>query len=181
MKQTLFRKSSLALCCLLAVACSGGGGGGSNSSTSGKFLVVATEPITNGRLFLNDPIRIDFTHPVDLNSADLNTVSFQVLDQNGNPLTEQPAGRFALDRSPGDTDVGRRLVFIPRFPTNNTFDNGGFKPGRTYLVQLVGGDRITGTSLRDTDGRALAVPITFQFSTADGTTPAQLFRDITAG
>src|SRR5262245_29342669 len=100
MKQFSHVQKTLALSCLLvaaafsASACNSGGspaGGG----VSGKFLVLATEPITNGRLFLNDPIRIDFTHPVDLSSADLTTVSFQVLDQNGNALAEQPAGRFA--------------------------------------------------------------------------------------
>src|SRR5262249_55366472 len=139
--------------------------------------------------------------------------------------------------------------------TNDTFDNGGFRPGRTYLVRLVGGDlhndtvlrsasystaaqsavqsattttitvadsrwtpgafvgkyvrltsgdlvgevelitantgtQVTFAALRSAPGagdrftindqqgrRALGVPITFSFSTAAGTTPAQLFRN----
>ncbi len=184
MKQlTPARITSLAALCALALTgCSGGGDATTGAiKTGGDFLVLSTEPINNGQLFLNEPIRIDFSSNVDLSSADLNTVSFQVLDQNGNPLAEQPTGRFALDRSPADTAVGRRLLFIPRFPTNNTYDNGGFRPGRTYLVQLIGGDRINQTVLRATNGKALAVPLTFRFATADGTTPAQLFRDTRAG
>ena len=177
--------SLAALAALVFPACNGGGsppqGGVSPINPGGKFLVMKTEPLNNGRLFLNDPIRIDFSTPVDLTSADLNTFSFQVLDQNGNPVTEQPAGTFATDVSPGDSLPGRRLLFKPRLPSNDTYDNGGFRPGRTYLVQLVGGDQRNGNVLRDINGKGLSVPVTFQFSTADGTSPAQLFRDTLAG
>lgn len=173
---------SLATLAAVMAACSGGSDATANANSgNGKFLVLKTEPLNNGRLFLNDPIRIDFTNQVNLVSADLNTMSFQVLDQNGSPLAEQPAGRFALDTSPGDTVSGRRLLFVPTFPTNDTYSNGGFRPGRTYLARLVGGSNINGTVLRDNNNRGLAVPVTFSFSTADGTTPAQLFRNRVAG
>ncbi|MBI5849838.1 MAG: Ig-like domain-containing protein, partial [Planctomycetes bacterium] len=158
-------------------ACTGGGSGGSG----GDFLVLRTTPPNNGRLYLNEPIRIDFSTAVDLTSADLNTVSFQVFDQNGDALTERPAGTFSLSATAGDASVGRQLVFTPLFPTNNTYDNGGFRPGRTYVVQLVGGDRRNNTVLRDTNGRALAQAVSFTFQTADGTTPSQLFSDTRAG
>ncbi|MBM4061590.1 MAG: hypothetical protein FJ265_10925, partial [Planctomycetes bacterium] len=164
------------------VACSGGGDSDSGSiKTGGNFQVLQTDPVTNGRLYLNDPIQIDFSNPVDLDTADLSTVSFQVFDQLGNPVTEQVAGDFSLARSPGDAEVGRRLRFVPRFPTNDTYDNGGFRPGRTYYVQLVGGNRLNGTVLRDTSGRGLVAPVSFRFSTAEGTAPAQLFRNSAAG
>lgn len=164
-------------------ACSGGGGSSTTGSitTGGSFLVLQTDPVTNGRLYLNDPIQVDFSKPVALESANLNTVSFQVFDQLGNAVSEQVAGDFFLAKSPGDAVVGRRLQFVPRFPTNNTFDNGGFKPGRRYLVQLVGGNRLNGTVLRDQTGKPLAVPVSFQFSTADGTAPTALFRNTVAG
>jgi hypothetical protein len=176
-------KVVLALSVVAAVAaCSGGGSSTTGSlGTAGAFLVLQTDPSANGRLYLNDPIQIDFNHPVNLDSANLNTVSFQVFDQLGNVLSEQVAGDFALARSPGDATTGRRLQFVPRFPTNNTFDNGGFRPGRSYLVQLVGGERLNGTALRDTGGKALAQPISVQFSTAEGTAPSQLFRNSAAG
>jgi hypothetical protein len=156
-------------------------GGGDASGSGGRLQVLQTDPVTNGRLFLNDAIQIDFTKPVDLTSANLNTVTFQAFDQLGRAVSEQVAGDFSLARSPGDTEIGRRLRFVPRFPTNSTYDNGGFKPGRTYLVQLVGGNRINGTVLRDTDGKALIEPVSLRFTTAEGTSPAQLFRNSLAG
>lgn len=164
---------------LTLAGCSGGSS--SNGVAGGDFVVLRTEPVNNGKLFLNEAIRIDFSKDVDLDSADLNTVSFQVLDQNGNPLSEQPAGTFRIGTTPGDGEPGRRLEFVPRFPTNDTFDNGGFRPGRTYVVQLVGGDERKETVLQDMGGKGLRTPVSFQFSTADGTTPAQLFRDTKPG
>jgi len=175
--------SAAALAALVLAGCSGGGGEapGSSRQTGGDFLVLETEPQNNGRLFLNEAIRLDFSNPVDVNTADLNTVGFTVLDQNGTATSEQPVGTFRVTRSPGDEAVGRRLEFVPAFPTNNSFDNGGFRPGRTYLMQLVGGDQRNGTVLRDLNGKGLSVPQTLRFSTADGTTPTQLFRDVVAG
>lgn len=161
-------------------ACSGGGGSGSTQYT-GRFQVLQTDPVTNGRLFLNDPVQIDFSKPVDLGSASLLTMSFVAFDQLGRPVTEAVAGDFSLAASPGDAEVGRRLRFVPRLPTNATYDNGGFRPGRTYLVQLVGGSRINGTVLRDVDGRALSQAVSFRFSTADGVSPSQLFRNAVVG
>jgi len=170
------------LAVLIAFAgCSGSGSETGSLKTGGDFVVLRTEPSDNGALFLNEPIRIDFTRAVDLSSVDLTTFSFQVRDQLGNVVAEPPAGNFQLDRSPGDTEVGRRLLFVPRLPTNDTFTNGGFRPGRTYIVQLVGGNRVNGTVLRDTTGKGLSQPITFRFQTSDGTTLDQLFRNTVAG
>ncbi|MGK0201489.1 MAG: hypothetical protein ACI9S9_000547 [Planctomycetota bacterium] len=179
------RLSSTRLFSLAALAvfasCSGSGSSTGDIKTGGDFVVLSTEPIDNAQLFLNDPISIDFSNPVDLDSVDLTTFSFQVFDQIGNAVAEPVAGFFQLATSPGDTDVGRRLQFVPVLPTNDLFTNGGFRPGRSYQVQLVGGNRINGTVLRDTGGKALAVPRSFQFSTADGTTPGALFSNTLAG
>ncbi|MCA8953395.1 MAG: hypothetical protein KDE27_28035 [Planctomycetes bacterium] len=168
---------------LTAAACSSGSDNTGGLKTGGNFIVLRTEPETNGQLYLNDPIRIDFSNPVNLASVNLNTFTFQVFDQLGNGLQENVAGTFRLATSPGDDDAApkRRLEFVPRFPTNDTFDNGGFKPGRRYLIQLVGGDRVNGTVLRDTGGRGLLQPVSFQFATAEGTTPSQLFRNTVPG
>lgn len=161
----------------LMAACSGGGG----ESSGGDFVVLQTTPPNNGRLFLNEPIHLDFTNGVDLRSADLNTVAFQVFDLNGNPLDERPVGTFSVGRSPGDDAAGRRLSFTPRFPTNDSYDDGGFRPGRLYLVQLVGGDPRNNNVLKDMGRNPLSEPISFQFRTAEGGTPSELFSDTLPG
>ena len=180
----MIRKSSIRLSSLAALAvfaaCSGGSSS-DGSSTGGDFIVLSTEPSDNAQLFLNDPIRIDFSNPVDLSSVDLTTFSFQVFDQIGNSVAEPVAGSFRLGVSPGDTEVGRRLEFVPVLPTNDLFTNGGFRPGRTYMVQLVGGSQVNNTVIRDASGRGLDLPQSFQFSTADGTAPGQLFRNTAGG
>jgi hypothetical protein len=164
----------------VAAGCSGGGSTAGVIS-GGDFVVLKTEPSDNATLFLNDPIRIDFSSNVDLDSVDLTTFSFQVLDQVGNTVAEPVAGKFELSTSPGDAAAGRRLLFVPRLPTNDLYDNGGFRPGRTYVTQLVGGNQVNGTVLRNQIGKALAQPRSFRFVTADGTTPAQLFRNTLPG
>jgi hypothetical protein len=161
----------------MLAGCSGGGG----SSGGADFVAVQTEPQDNGLLFLNDAIKVDFTNPVDFGTVDLSTFAFAVFDQNGNVVAEPVAGEFQLGATPGDAAIGRRLLFVPRLPTNDLFSNGGFRPGRTYRVNLVGGDRIAGTTMRDRNARPLAQPRTFQFSTAAGLTSAQLFRDTAVG
>ncbi|MEM7202895.1 MAG: hypothetical protein AAF628_21735 [Planctomycetota bacterium] len=175
-------RCALALAATLALTLAGctGSSAADLGPVGGDFLVLRTEPQNNGRLFLNDPISLDFSTPVDLSTANLNTIAFQVFDASGNPVPEQPAGHFRLGRSPGDAEVGRRLEFVPRFPTNNAYTDGGFRPGRRYSVQLVGGsDR--GDVLKDSRGKALSAPATFAFATADGTTPGELFRDTRPG
>ncbi|MBL8729189.1 MAG: hypothetical protein JNM25_12200 [Planctomycetes bacterium] len=176
----------LALAAFAALAaCSGSSGGGGGPvgevNTSGDFVVLNTTPTNGGRIYLNDAISIDFSTPVDLDSANLTTVSFQALDQQGIPNSELVSGSFQLATSPGDTAVGRRLQFVPRYATDNDYTNGGLRAGRTYLVQLVGGQAQNGTVLRDRNGRALRQPVTFRFGTTEGTQPAQLFRNPKSG
>jgi hypothetical protein len=172
--------SNSALLCfavLAALAGCSGSGGGTGVVAGNDFLVTNTEPVNSGRVFLNDPIRVDFSNPIDFDTVDLNNFSFQVLDLTRNPVSEQVTGTFRIDTAPGDAEPGRRLLFVPRFPTNDTYDNGGFRSSRIYLAQLVGGDRHNGTVIRDRNGKSLFVPHTFEFSTAEGTSPAQLFRN----
>ncbi|MEY4829015.1 MAG: hypothetical protein RLZZ562_811 [Planctomycetota bacterium] len=174
------RTSFLLALAAAAAACSGGSGD-TASAFSGSFDVVSTEPLNSGRLYLNDPIRFDFSTPVDVRSASLDSVSFSVLDLNGSPVAEQPTGFFEIGTRPGDTAPGRRLLFVPTLPTNDNYDNGGFRPGRTYLVRLVGGDRRNNAVLLAANGKSLTNPQTFRFTTADGTTPTELFRNVKAG
>ncbi|MFN9705552.1 MAG: Ig-like domain-containing protein, partial [Planctomycetota bacterium] len=142
---------------------------------------MRTEPNDNATLFLNDSVRIDFSQPIDFSTVNLSTVSFQVLDGFGTVIAEPVAGSFAIGTSPGDTAAGRRLLFEPRLPTNDQFNNGGFRPGRSYIVQLVGGSAVNGTILRDTRGRPLETAVSFRFNTANGGSASQLFRDTILG
>ena len=178
----VFSTRLFSLAALITLAACGGGGSTSGDS-GGDFVVLSTEPSDNGQLFLNDSIRIDFSEPVDLDSVDLTTFSFQVFDQIGQVVAEPVAGQFVLAVSPLDERgrLGTRLEFVPVLPTNDLYTNGGFRPGRTYQVQLVGGNVNNGTVLRDTSGQGLRFPRTFSFSTADGTTPAALFRNTAQG
>lgn len=143
----------------------------------GEFVLKGTEPVDGATIFLNDPIAFDFSEPVDLDSADLQTVVFSVLDEEGVPNTEYVNGTFALAASPGDEEVGRRLLFVPRYATDDAFQNGGFRAGSRYRVQLVGGKLQNGTVLRSTLGNGLEDPKSVEFTTVDGTQPAQLFRN----
>ncbi|MCA8957332.1 MAG: hypothetical protein KDC87_14755 [Planctomycetes bacterium] len=166
---------------LLYSGCAGGSGGGGQAGTSGDFVVLRTTPSNNGTLFLNESISIDFSNDVDINSADFNALSFAVFDLNGNQLAEPVEGTFHVTRAQGDAVSGRRLEFRPKFPLNDTYDDGGFRPGRRYIVQLVQGDHRRNVGLLDKGGKGLAQAVSFSFQTADGTTPSQLFRDTRVG
>lgn len=183
-KRTSFQKRNLVagLAALALAACSGGKGGpGSTPGTSGDFVVLSTTPSANGQLYLNEAIKIDFSNEVDIKSANFGSVSFVVFDLNNNQLAEPVQGTFKVTRSSGDTEAGRRLEFRPRFPLSNTFDDGGFRPGRRYIMQLVKGDPRTNVGLADMKGQGLETSFSFSFQTADGTTPSQLFRDTKVG
>lgn len=169
-------------CFLLVAACSSSSGGDVGETTAGgDFLLAATEPVDGATIFLNDPVAFDFTHSIDLDSANLTTVSFAVLDESGLPSSEFVTGNFELGLRPGDDEPGRRLLFVPRYPTNNDLDNGGFRAGSTYRVQLVGGKEQNGTVIRSRLERGLEKPVTIEFTTVDGTQPQQLFRNPKAG
>ena len=180
---TSCRALPFGLSLLAFAACSGSGGSsvGSAGVGGGDFLVLKTDPVNGATIFLNDPVNIDFTSKVDLDSATLSTITFQSLDQQNQPISELVVGNFTLATSPGDTEPGRRLQFVPRFASNNAFTDGGFKSGRSYLVQLVGGVANNNTVLRDVNGKALGQPMTFEFATREGTQPAQLFRNPKSG
>ncbi|MBK9129679.1 MAG: hypothetical protein IPM13_18120, partial [Phycisphaerales bacterium] len=172
------RVSALGLAFL--AGCSGGSGSpGAIRGTGGDFLVLSTDPQPDSQVFLNDPIRITFSRDVDITTANLNAVSFAVFDLNGTALQEQPRGTFALRAAPTSDGVQnqRVLEFRPAFPDNDDYSNGGFKPGRRYLMQLVRGDPRRGATLQSTLGQTLSEAYTLAFRSVDGQTPSQLFRD----
>lgn len=147
-------------------------------------MILKTEPANNGQIFLNQSVKIFFSNPIDLSTANFNTVAFLVRDELGNPISEQVLGTFRHGRNDiGDEDE-RVLEFVPRLPTNDSFTNGGLKPGRTYVISIIGSNSKSSATLRDTGGRLLSdkSPIqSMRFTTAPGTTPKELFADRTAG
>lgn len=190
-KHNLVIKTAIVLATTLVAGCSGGGAGDGIPGTSGDFIVLRTTPNNNGQLYLNEEIALDFSNNVDLGSADFSAMTFAVFDLNGKQLSEPVEGRFGLSTATGDQSVrdpntgeiteGRRLVFKPKFPTTDTYDNGGFRPGREYIVQLIKGDHRRNVGLLDYSGKGLESAVSFKFTTADGTTPSQLFRDTKVG
>ena len=165
----------------LLASCSGSSGNAIIDPPGGEFIVLRTTPANNGIVFLNDSLAIDLSMPVDPTSADFNAMSFAAFDLKGTQLVEPMAGTFHVTTAPGDESPGRRLEFVPKFPSSDTFDDGGFKPGRRYVVNLVKGDHRVGVGLMNTRGKGLEIAHSFQFQTVDGTTPSQLFRDTRVG
>ena len=143
--------------------------------------MLRTLPAANGELFLNDSIAIEFSSRVDLSTADFSAVSFAVFDLSGNQLQEPVQGGFRLGRVEGDTEDGRRLEFFPKFPTLDSYGDGGFRPGRRYIVNLLKGDVRRGVGLADVRGHGLETAFSFSFQTVEGTTTTQLFRDTRGG
>ena len=155
----------------VAVACSSKGAETPEAKTGGEFYVTDTEPRSGGTIHLNEPVRIEFSQPVDFESASLTTVSFVAMDATGQEVPELVTGNFHLD------DDGHALLFAPKLPSNEAFDNGGFKPDRQYVVHLVGGDAHNGTTVMDRRGRGMDAPFALSFRTVAGTSPSQLFAN----
>ncbi|MCA8972735.1 MAG: hypothetical protein KDC95_23305, partial [Planctomycetes bacterium] len=175
---------SLLLCLPFAWAgCSGGAGSG-DQVAGGAFVVLETYPENNGRVYLNESVRIKFSNPIDLASANFNSVAFLVRDSNGNPLSESVVGAFRYGKNEnGDTDQ-RTLEFVPRLATNDTYTDGGFRAGRQYVLSLVNATNKAAPTVRDADGRALSAdtPIRgMSFTTVSGSTSQELFLDRAVG
>jgi len=166
---------------LLLAGCNQSGGASGVGGTGGDFVLLRVTPPNNSSLYLNDAIQFDFSNEVDPSTADLNSISFNVFDLTGAPLGEQPRGSFRVVTSPGDPQAGRRLEFVPLLPTDDLYSNGGFKPARRYVVQLIGGDRRNAVVLRDMRGRELSAPVSFAFTTVDGSSAGELFRNTRQG
>ena len=167
---------------LLLSACSGGGSG--DQPGGGAFLLLKTQPANNGRIFLNQNLAMTFTNPIDLDTVNFNSIAFSVFDLSGKPLTEQVVGTFGIGRNENGDKDDKVLEFRPRLPSNDSYTNGGFKPGRTYVVSFVGSANRAAPTVRDAKGRVLskASPIkSLRFRTASGTTPRELFLDTQIG
>lgn len=167
---------------LVLAGCAGSGSG--DQVAGGAFVVLSTYPENNGRIFLNESVRIEFSNPVDLATANFNSVAFLVRDGNGNPLSESVVGTFRHGTNDSGMTDRRILEFVPRLATNDTYSDGGFRGGRQYLLSLINASNGAAPTLRDADGRQLSesTPVRgMSFTTASGSTPQELFLDRQAG
>jgi hypothetical protein len=183
MRFALLRSIPAVAAAALITACSGDKAAvGTLPGTGGDFFVLSSDPLPDSQVYLNDSIFVTFTNDVDLRTANLNTIGFAVFDLNGVPLQEQPRGTFFVRSAfGGSTENTRVLEFRPAFPNNDEFSNGGFRPGRKYLLQIAQGDARQSASIKDRNGRGLREPFTLAFQTVVGSTPSQLFRDQQVG
>jgi hypothetical protein len=89
--------------------------------------------------YLNHPIRVDFSQPIDPLSVTGDTV--RVLDQAGHPV-------------PGQLRIGTRSVtFEPAPPLAPTLDDGGLRPDQIYRLEVAGFPRTN--AVRAADGTVL--------------------------
>ncbi|MAE77296.1 MAG: hypothetical protein CMJ85_10555, partial [Planctomycetes bacterium] len=160
------------------VGCSKGSGSG------GAFVVLDVDPPHNGIVFLNQSLKIRFSSPVDLATANFNSVAFFVQDAVGRQLSEFVVGSFRHGETAGGGTDPRVLEFLPRLATDDRFLNGGFKPARRYKVVLISGANKSQPVLRDVVGHSLSDDSrikSFEFRSVSGSTPAELFLDRVMG
>jgi len=111
--------------CLLFVALTCLGACGSGAGTESQLVVLDTDPVDGGRVFLNQPVRFTFSNEIDLQSVSFSSIAFAAMDAAGNPLSESVTGEFHFARDGEGRELHRTIEFVPRTPTNDTFDNGG--------------------------------------------------------
>jgi hypothetical protein len=156
----------------------------SEARTGGPFEVLKTAPANNGQLYLNQTVRWTMSNPIDVTTADFNSVVFTAFDSGGNPLSENVTGSFRNGLDVNGVKDPYVLEFVPTLPANNTFSDGGFKPGRIYNVTIARSNQPNDKVLRDAWSNPLWEFSSHQalaFKTASGNTPAELFLDTKIG
>ena len=145
------------------------GAHGAGTRAGEEPLQVVSVNVVDGQVWkLNVPIRIDFNHPLDFATVDLNTV--QIREQGGAPAV----GQFSLP-SP------QTLVFQPACPTLDDFSDAGLEPGGVpYEVRVVGLDLASNT-VRSSWGAELPVTTLRSFTTPTSSVPSALFLDTVVG
>jgi hypothetical protein len=142
-------------------------GGGSDTLTGGftyMLSVLNTDPYSGqANVFINDPITIQFSAPVDPGSVNSNTISIR------DASLGVPPGRFEVQN---DT-----VRFIPQYPP-------GLAPMQTYSVTLSGYP--TTPVIQTPQGIPLESPYTFSFDSGtaarpDTTPPTILSCNIASG
>lgn len=128
-----------------------------------RLLQASPEPGAKG-VFLNERIVVDLSRGVD--PASLHARSTRVLDALGRPAR----GQWSVQ--------GARLTFTPDPVLSSALDDGGYRPGETYRVELAGFPRPDG--LRASDGAPLERGAAWEFRVVHPDDPARggfLFED----
>jgi hypothetical protein len=147
---------------LLVLGCSGGGGGGGGSG----FQINSVNLAPNSVWFINRPITIQFSAPVDFSTVSMNSINIRQL--GGAPAV----GEFLqLD--------ARTISFQPACPRLSDFSDAGLLPGGLqYELRLLGGSSY---SVRSLTGDVLTTSEQRLFSTPNSVDPSALFFDSTPG
>lgn len=128
-----------------------------------RLLLASPESGAAG-VFLNERIQLDFSRPLD--PASLHGRSARVIDSQGRPAR----GLWTVH--------GARLSFTPDPVLSAALDDGGYRPGETYRVELAGFPRPDG--LRASDGAPLERSAAWEFQVVhseDGARRGFLFED----
>jgi hypothetical protein len=128
-----------------------------------RLLQASPEPGASG-VFLNERILLDFSAPLD--PASLHARSARVVDALGRAAR----GQWTVQ--------GARLTFTPDPVLSAALDDGGYRPGETYRVELAGFPRPDG--LRAGDGAPLERGAAWEFRVVhpdDGARRGFLFED----
>ena len=134
--------------------------GGGGSSGGGSFDIVEfSASLQTQRVYLNDPIVITFSQPVDPRTV----YSGLYIYPSASAGSRRAQGEFQVD--------GNKVTFRPNLPTDNEFTNGGFVPDTQYTVCVPRPNDSCSVyiqnspGLRTTDGRGMTLTRTESFRT----------------
>ena len=165
---------SLSLLAVL-VSCSGGSAPVGGVAIPPEFAVQAALPIAGQVRYLNDPLVLLCSSPIDRESVSTATVSVREVDGTGQPIGAAVAGTFVF------ANDDRELRFLPALPIDGTAAHRGLQPGRSYVLQAIGGGPAVGAVLRGRNGGVQATTFAVPFTTVNGSGPAQWYRDSKPG
>lgn len=148
---------------LLFAAGAAGSCGDSRAAGPGELVLRGFTPQIKHNVFLNEELSFHFSGDVDPASVNSESVVVQTLGG------ERAQGRLRVE--------GRRIVFRPDGPRARDLADGGFRPGTSYSVRLVGFPRPDG--IRSLGGEPLGRTYCDTFTTVafDETQDSLLFDD----
>jgi hypothetical protein len=123
------------------------------------LALVQVRPQNHVGVFLNEKLQLDFSEALDPTSVDRQSV--RVTADDGVPAR----GELRVDED--------RLVFVPDPVLAFDLSDGGYRPGRTYYVDLAGFPLVNG--LRGRSGAPLARNLRLEFRTVEVTEPRSGF------
>ncbi len=154
---------SVGLTCCLLLTCLAGACRDSSGPRARELLLGSFAPQIRQNVFLNEDLIFHFSAEVD--PASVNAESVVVQARGG----ERAQGRLRVE--------GRKIIFRPDAPRARDLSDGGYRPGTTYDVRLIGFPRPDG--IRGVDGAPLARTFSDSFTTValDGLEGSLIFDD----